>query len=101
MSVAANTIDVPDAILRVYQQMLPKSPEGIEFLFSARFSDALRVPAERVAIEYRITKDDAIEELRRLLVIKAFTADEDATKISPTPLSTQNIRIITLVDADF
>ncbi len=70
--------------------MLPKNPEGIAFLFGSPFSEALQVPAERVALEYQITKEDAIEELRRLLVIKAFTVDKDANKISPTPLSTQN-----------
>ncbi|CZR60727.1 uncharacterized protein PAC_10623 [Phialocephala subalpina] len=86
ISAAAMTTNVPDAVIRVYQQMLPNNSEGIAFLFGSRFSDALRVPAERVAIQYHVTKDDAIEELRRLLVIKAFTADEDATKISPTPL---------------
>jgi hypothetical protein len=89
MSVAATAINVPNAILQVYQHMLPKNPEGIAFLFGSPFSEALQVPAERVATEYQITKEDAIEELRRLLVIKAFTVDKDANKISPTPLSTQ------------
>jgi hypothetical protein len=70
--------------------MLPENPEGIAFLFGTRFSEALQVPAMRVAIQYQITKEDAIEELRRLLIIKAFTADIDANKISPTPLSTHN-----------
>jgi hypothetical protein len=69
--------------------MLPKSPEGRTFLFSPRFSEALQVPAERVAIRYQVTKAQAIEEFRPLIAIKTFTVDEDATKISPTPLSTQ------------
>jgi hypothetical protein len=90
MSVAVTTIGVPNAILQVYQHMLPNNPEGIAFLFDFPFSKALQVTAERVAIQYQITKEDAIEELRRLLVIKAFTVDKDANKISPTPLSTQN-----------
>jgi hypothetical protein len=87
MSPATATPSVPQAVLQVYQQMLPKNHEGIEFLFDERFSQALQVPAERVATAYNISKEDAIEELRRLLVIKAFTVDKDANKISPTPLS--------------
>lgn len=87
MSVAA--LKVPDAILQAYQHMLPGNPKGIAFLFSPRFSEALDVPATRVATEYRTTKEKAIEELRRLLVIKVFMADESAHKISPTPLSTK------------
>ncbi|KAF8853886.1 ubiquitin-domain-containing protein [Acephala macrosclerotiorum] len=86
MPAAATVINVPEAVLQVYQHMLPNNPEGIAFLFDSRFSEALSVPADRVAIQYRITKDDAIEELRRLLVIKAFAVDEKATKISPTHL---------------
>jgi hypothetical protein len=89
MSLSHTTI-VPNTVLPVYQHMLPKNPEGIAFLFGTRFSEALQVPAERVAIQYQITKEDAIEELRRLLIIKAFTADVDANKISPTPLSMRN-----------
>ncbi len=67
MSVHA-AIDPPDSALQVYQQMLPKNPEAIAFLFGSRFSDALQVPAERVANDYNITKENAIEELRRRLV---------------------------------
>jgi hypothetical protein len=88
MSVAATTINVPDAILKVYQHMLPNNPEGIAFLFDSAFSKAFQAPAERVATRYRVTKEEAIEEFRRLLVIKAFTVDKEANKISPTPLST-------------
>jgi hypothetical protein len=69
--------------------MLPKTPEGRTFLFSPRFSEGLQLPAERVAIRYQVTKAQAIEEFRRLIAIKTFTVDEDATKISPTPLSMQ------------
>lgn len=70
--------------------MLSDNQDSIAFLFDSRFAEAFRVPAERVAIEYRITKDEAIVEFRRLLAIKVFTVDEKATKISPTPLSTQH-----------
>ena len=82
--------NVPDADLKAYRQMLPNNPEGIDFLFSSRLSEAVQVPAQRVAIQYQITKENVIEELRRLLVIKAFTIDKYATKISPTPLSMHN-----------
>ena len=83
---------------------MPDKPRGIQFLFSPAFSSAilvspyylknpktcanLKVTAEHVASTYKITQEEAIEEFRRLLAIKAFTMDENATKISPTPLST-------------
>lgn len=82
----APDVDIPDATLQVYRHMLPRNPKGIAFLFDASFSDALE-NVEDVAIAYHVHKDDAIEELRRLLVIKALTGDEDANEISPTPLS--------------
>jgi hypothetical protein len=81
---------VPDDLLQVYRHLLPKSREGIAFLFSSTFSDALQAPAERAATLHEVTREQAVEELRRLLAIKVFTVDEDATKISPTPLSKQN-----------
>lgn len=68
--------------------MLPKNHSGIAFLFNANFSEALRVLAERIAIDYGITKEAAIEEVRRFLAIKVFAVDEFAIKISPTPLGT-------------
>ncbi|PMD45493.1 hypothetical protein L207DRAFT_629947 [Hyaloscypha variabilis F] len=77
---------VPDDLLQAYRHLLPKSREGIAFLFSSTFSDALQAPAERAATLHEVTREQAIEELRRLLAIKVFTVDEDATKISPTPL---------------
>jgi hypothetical protein len=87
MSAVATLVNVPDAVLWVYQQLLPKNPEGIAFLFSPPFSEALEVRAEYLAIKYQINTEDAIEELRRLLAIKAFTVDKDGNKISPTTLS--------------
>lgn len=88
MSEAGSIIKVPVATLQVYHQMLPKNPEGVNFLFNSSFADALEIPAKRLAKEYCITEDEAIEEFRRLVAIKTFTVDQDATKISPTPLST-------------
>jgi len=89
MSAAAPTNNVPEAVLPAYQHLLIRNPDGIAFLFSSQFSEAIQAIAKNVAAEYHISSEDAIEELRRLLAIKTFTVDEDATKISPTPLSKQ------------
>jgi len=89
ISASPTTIYNDRTALQTYQNMLPKNPEGRTFLFSPRFSEALQVPAERVAIRYQVTKAQAIEEFRRLIAIKTFMVDEDATKTSPTPLSMQ------------
>jgi len=70
-----------------YNVLLSGHPEGIAFLFSPRFSNALYGSAGRLAVEYNITSDQAIEELRRLLAIKVSAEDNNAEKISPTPLS--------------
>lgn len=89
---AASTISVdniPDALLEAYRLLLKNDTGAIEFLFGSRLSKALRVPAQRAANHYAISKEDAIEELRRFLAIKVFTADVNATKISPTPLMDQ------------
>jgi len=67
--------------------MLPKHADGIAFLFGSAFSEALQAPAERAAVLFQVTEEEAIEEFRRLLAIKTFKVDEDATNISPTPLS--------------
>jgi hypothetical protein len=50
MSVVTTTADVPDAVLKAYQLILPIKHNGIDFLFSLDFSEALEVPAERIAI---------------------------------------------------
>jgi hypothetical protein len=73
----------------VYQQLLLRSPEGITFLFSTRFSNDLQVAASQLSVDYNVTADQAIEELRRLPAIKAFTEDHNADKISPTTLMVQ------------
>lgn len=82
------SVNVSDVVLDVYYQMLPNTPGGVDFLFGQSFSEALQITAERVAVVYKITKEEVIEELRRFLAIKAFTCDKYAVKISPTPLST-------------
>jgi hypothetical protein len=65
---------------------LRQAPEGITLLFSTRFSTATQAAASSAVSEYHVTKAQAIEELRRLLAIKAFTADNSAEKISSNPL---------------
>lgn len=87
MASAGPTLNVPAAALRTYEQLIPENSQGIHFLFSPNFSEALDTTARRAAAEYQITKEDVLEELRRFLAIKVFTVDEYATKISPTPFS--------------
>jgi len=70
-----------------YQFLLPRNPKGIDFLFSAYFSETLKVPVASLAIRYNIIESTVIEEFRRFLAIKAFTVDENADKISPSLLS--------------
>lgn len=90
MSLEAPKSGVPAELLPMYQRILPNNHEGITFLFSEAFSNAISVPAKQVAKQYQITAETAMEEFRRLLAIKAFTGDKYATKISPTPLSKEN-----------
>lgn len=82
---------IPAALNRIvpnsYKQLLPDTPQAIAFLFHQQFSEALDTPAQIVATQNGITKENAIEELRRFLAIKTFVHDEFASKISPTPLS--------------
>ena len=48
------------ALIRMHQSVLPNSLQGIEFLYTQRFFDALQLPAERVAIELDITGPEAM-----------------------------------------
>lgn len=75
-----------DSVVRRYQN-IQLSADAIDFIFEPRFSDSLRVTAERAAKTYNVTPSEAIEEFRRLLAIKTLVFDIDAVKISPTPLS--------------
>ena len=81
-------VKVPEDLRSIYEQLLPKPESGIKFLFDPTFASTLKSTASRLAAEYRIKEDEAIEEVRRLFAMKAFTSDEKASKISPTPLST-------------
>lgn len=60
---------------------------GVEFLFSSRFADTLQKTAQVLALTYRITADEALDEFRRLLAIKVLTEDMDAQVVTPTTLS--------------
>ncbi|KAH9212418.1 hypothetical protein DL95DRAFT_463987 [Leptodontidium sp. 2 PMI_412] len=71
------------AMLRLYQHMLPK---GITFLFSNCFTKSVKEKAQNLDFQFRLSKEEVTEELRRLIAIKAFTADEDGYKIMPTIL---------------
>lgn len=82
---------VMPAFQAAYSHMLAGNAKGMTFLFGKRFSKALQKPADVVATKYDITKDRAIEEFRRFIAIKTFTVDHDATKISPTPISTYQV----------
>ncbi|PVH87533.1 hypothetical protein DL98DRAFT_581543 [Cadophora sp. DSE1049] len=86
MSSLAVLLNVNEMILPQYQHMMHKIPEGIIFLFSTRFSNSIAATAHNLAMQYRLPTGNVIEELRRLIAIKTFTADEDGTKIMPTNL---------------
>ncbi|CZT45598.1 uncharacterized protein RSE6_05919 [Rhynchosporium secalis] len=59
---------------RPYQHMMHKIPEGIEFLFSDRLSSSVDATAKQLAAIYGLVKEKVIEEFRRLMAIKTFTA---------------------------
>lgn len=74
---------VPEASRAAYSHLLRRNrAEAVAFLFSERLSAAL---------EPTVRHDDfpaaSIEELRRLLAIKAFIGDMDGRKVKPTPFS--------------
>lgn len=78
--------DLPAAVVQVYRNA-QLSADAIAFLFSSEFSVAFQDVVEEIGRVYRVSREQAIEEFRRLLAIKTFTFDVNATKISPTPLS--------------
>ena len=71
MSPATPNIDIPEVVLNGYQHLI-RDPAAIAFLFDSAFSEALRLPSESAAIKYQVTKEQAIEEFRRLLAFKVF-----------------------------
>lgn len=68
-----------------YKDLL--SRDAVVFIFSKSFHDALRDKANNCPRIHGVSAEKAIEEFRRLLAIKTWTVDFDATKISPTPIS--------------
>ncbi|KAL5385215.1 hypothetical protein PMIN02_008943 [Paraphaeosphaeria minitans] len=67
-----------------YKDML--SRDAIVFIFSEAFHDALRDKANDCPRKHGVSAAKAIEEFRRLIAIKTWAVDIDATKISPTPI---------------
>ncbi|KAL2070665.1 hypothetical protein VTL71DRAFT_13691 [Oculimacula yallundae] len=86
MSSLAELLAVRKESLRPYLHMMHNVPQGIVFLFSDRVSNSVEGKAQDLASHTDSTKEDFIEELRRLIAIKTFTADEDGTKIMPNDL---------------
>ncbi|KAG4441343.1 hypothetical protein IFR05_003157 [Cadophora sp. M221] len=91
-SAGANTIHdqtspstAHDDLTKTYLRLLPNTA-ALEFLRSSTFSETLQTIGLAVASSNGCTIDECIEEFRRFIAIKAFTSDEIATKISPTPL---------------
>ncbi|KAG4425467.1 hypothetical protein IFR04_001386 [Cadophora malorum] len=60
--------------------------DGIDFLFGQQFAISLLTASERIAFSYQITLEEALQELRRFLVLKVFVSDKDSNKLDPTPL---------------
>tara|TARA_R110002060_G_scaffold33337_5_gene44063 strand:+ start:564 stop:1208 length:645 start_codon:yes stop_codon:yes gene_type:complete len=53
--------------------------------------------SERIAFSYQITLEEALQELRRFLVLKVFVSDKDSNKLDPTPLSTFSLVLVLVV----
>jgi len=79
-------LNVPTDVLETYKFLLSSNTAGLIFLFSPAYINALKPTAERLVEEYGFGIEKVIDEFRRLLAIKVFSFDGDATKISPTPL---------------
>lgn len=78
-----NDGSVPEAARAVYNHLLHHKPaEAIGFLFSQRLSSALEV-----TVRDHVSPTASVEELRRLLAIKAFMGDTDGIKLEPTLFS--------------
>ncbi|MAD84988.1 MAG: hypothetical protein CL912_18675 [Deltaproteobacteria bacterium] len=84
---SAMRLNVPTDVLETYKFLLSSNTAGLIFLFSPAYINALKPTAERLVEEYGFGIEKVIDEFRRLLAIKVFSFDGDATKISPTPLS--------------
>ncbi|KAL2069424.1 hypothetical protein VTL71DRAFT_14103 [Oculimacula yallundae] len=82
-----SSIDSEDSP-QIYNSMLSNNPAAVKFLFSASFTAPLGSVLESADLsrKYDLQVSKLVQEFRRLLAIKLFTVDEDATKISPTPL---------------
>lgn len=90
-TMASSAVNVPTALLEVYEYLLPNNSKAICFVFGSRLSDVLQAPAEHVATVYSVTKEDAVEEFKRLMAIKTYMVDDQSDNLSPTPLSMPSI----------
>ncbi|KAL2070290.1 hypothetical protein VTL71DRAFT_13316 [Oculimacula yallundae] len=90
-----------DISRKSYKHLLPNPDTGIDFLYSDSLSTVLKETSVRVAAEYGITEEEALEEFRRFMAIKAFTSDEKAKKVSPTALSKQAIFLASDIQPNF
>ena len=95
--VSARTFKSQQITLAQFPIALPLSFAGLQadasqhfnsyrVLVQLDFAELVNAAASNISEEYRITNEQALEELPRFIAIKMFTVDEDATKISPTPL---------------
>lgn len=73
-------LNLSDEVFETYNFLLFSNTVGITFLFGSYFTAALKATAEHFAAQYDVSTEKVIEEFRRLLAIKAFTSDCDATK---------------------
>lgn len=89
MSVA-NTTENAAPIQEGFHALLPEQPKALELLFGCHLFDTLKETAQETTRGYRSSVEDAVEEYRRLIAIKAYVVDTNATKINPTPLSNSN-----------
>jgi hypothetical protein len=94
--VSARTFKSQQITLAQFPISLPLSFAGLQadasqqfnsyrVLVPLDFAELVNAAASNISEEYRITNEQALEELPRFIAIK-ITVDEDATRISPTPL---------------
>ena len=73
------------AVHPAYDDLLPEAART--FLFSDTFSNALAGASRECSHIFNVTEGAALDEFRRLIAIKFWVADVDATKISPSHVS--------------
>ncbi|KAG9244549.1 hypothetical protein BJ878DRAFT_567460 [Calycina marina] len=89
--VMPGTADIPnynidEELLKAYKLLMPNNRNGIHFLMSEEFHKEMFKQAKDIALDYTdygIEAKYIIEDFRRFLAIKVFTADTNADKIEP------------------